>query len=105
MGVMLMRPRGSLGEIGKAMREQALQHPGTVRDLAIRSQVGLRCARYTATRLVQCGVLAPMNPGERPAVLGPAMDAPPPSNDDAVVMLSRAFWLQGSGMVWADDGA
>jgi hypothetical protein len=89
-----MRPRGSLGEVAVVLRQQALQQPGPVRELAARAQVGYDCARYTATRLVQAGELAVLNPGQRPAVLGPP-DAAAQAANDAFVLLSRSFWEGG----------
>lgn len=61
-----MRP---IGEISRVLLEAAAVQPGTVLDLAARTQVGFDAARYTATRLVQRGDLVRLSDG-RPAVLG-----------------------------------
>ncbi len=52
-----------------AMLRAAEGGVGTVRDLAMRAQVGLGAAKYTASRLVSAGQLVEVEPG-RPAVLG-----------------------------------
>lgn len=63
-----MRPRGSFGEVAQAFIAAAVEAPGTVLEIAKRAQVGHDVGRYTASRLVACGVLVPI--GEtRPAVL------------------------------------
>jgi hypothetical protein len=82
-----------MGEISLAMLSMAAQQPGTVRDLAMRAQVGYDVARYTATRLVERGQLVRVA-DQRPAVLGVAPPQPPggESLGLALQQLSRSFW-------------
>jgi len=91
-----MRPRGSFGEVGRALLQSAQDGPGTVSELAERACVGYGAARYTASRLVSAGALAPMS-DSRPMVLGlpPAM---PPCGDElgtSLQMLQVSFWSSG----------
>ncbi len=72
----MTRPKGSIGEIARALRNAAMQGPGTVRELASRSQVGTRCARYTAHRLIEAGQLAVVCDA-RPMVLTLGTGTPP----------------------------
>jgi len=60
------RPRG---EIAQALLNAAAK-PGTVRQLAHRSLVGLAAARWTASRMLVRGELVSLSaPGRRPYVL------------------------------------
>jgi hypothetical protein len=71
----LGRPQG---EVRLALRQAAVQGPGTVRELAGRSQVGLRVAQVTVSRMVDNGELLVLQLG-RPAVVGlPDKAAAPP---------------------------
>lgn len=84
------RPRGSYGEIGRAMLDAAGAGPAPVRELAARAQVGYSAARYTASRLVSAGALRVVDEG-RPVVLGPVL----PDEDDAEpleAVMRRSFW-------------
>lgn len=63
-----MRPVGTYGGIAQALADAAGHGPGTVRQLAERSQVGYSVAAYTATRMVQRGQLEVVSDA-RPAVL------------------------------------
>lgn len=91
-----MRP---LGDLSRALIAAAFEHPGTVRQLAERAQVGFGAAEYTASRLVDRGQLIRLNEG-RPAVLG----APPicPCGDelgDALAELNDAFWREPPSVI------
>lgn len=66
----MSRPRESFGPVAQTMVQAARQQPGTVRQLAERTQIGYDVARYTAHRLVAGGVLQQTD--DRPAILGPA---------------------------------
>lgn len=86
-----------MGGVAAALLSAASQSPGTVVQLAQRSCVGYGAARYTASRLVSAGALAPLAPG-RPAVLAPPgpqqrQEAPParPQGADLERAL-RSFW-------------
>lgn len=63
-----MRPRGSYGDVARALCDAAGAAPGTVRQLADRAQVGYDLARCTASRLIDAGVLQVHTPG-RPQLL------------------------------------
>lgn len=93
-----MRPQGSYGPVGQALLVAARSGPGTVVQLAQRAQVGVKCARYTATRLCAAGELQVLQEG-RPAVLAAAQQAAP-ANDayEALVMLDAAFWARPAGV-------
>lgn len=85
-----MRPRGSYGEVARALIGAADgQGPGRVRDLADRAQVGRSVAAYTCSRLVDLGALVVLDP-TRPAVL-----AVPPAGaalGEKLDELHRSFW-------------
>jgi len=77
------------GEITLALLAAAAQ-PGTVRELATRSQVGFDAARYKAKDLVRAGALVPFNDA-RPRVLTlPRKDEAP---DLAFVL--KSWWQSG----------
>lgn len=91
------RPRGSYGEIGRAMLDAAGSGPAPVRELAQRAQVGYAAARYTASRLVSAGALRVVE-DSRPVVLAAAW---PDDDDDAVPLeqvLRRSFWEREPGV-------
>ena len=52
-----MRPRGTFGDIALALMNAAQQQPGTLRELAQRSQVGYGSARDTVRNLARSKVL------------------------------------------------
>ncbi|MDH5338779.1 MAG: hypothetical protein OEW22_03310 [Rubrivivax sp.] len=79
-----MRP---IGPIRKALLAAAAQ-PGTVRDLARRSQVGYGAAAYTAHRMVEAGELKVLQE-RRPAVLAASEARPDAVIDDMVLIFSR----------------
>lgn len=84
-----MRPRGSYGEIGRALLAAAAVGPATVSALAERAQVGSAAARVTASRLIERGDLVVIEVG-RPAVV-----AIPPGGDtlaEKLDELHRSFW-------------
>lgn len=87
------RPRGSFGEIGRAMVNAAASGPAPVRVLAERAQVGYDAARYTASRLVRAGVLAVAAEG-RPVVLAVPEHAPgaAPEPMEELAVAIRSFW-------------
>lgn len=94
-----MRPRGSYGEVGRALIDQAKKQPGTVRELAQRAQVGYVTAAKTASRFVQAGELVKLNEG-RPAVLAlPDQGSQPEGN--VFLLLSPSLWRREA----AADGA
>lgn len=100
-----MRPPG---EISRVMVAAAAERPGTVRELAMRTQVGYGAARYTATRLVDRGALVRMS-DERPVVLGVAPPQAPGGESLGLELqrLSRSFWdvdAADDGDGGADDG-
>lgn len=64
-----MRPRGSFGEVATALLEVHALGPCTVREAAERAQVRYETARYTASRLIERGVLEIAEPMSRPAML------------------------------------
>lgn len=85
-----------MGEIALVLRSAAA-HPGTVRQLAERAQVGYHHARYTASRLVDRGELVVLDGNARPAVLVVAesgqQDAPRGAGvHEALAMLHAGFW-------------
>lgn len=87
------RPRGSFGEIGRAMVNAAASGPASVRELAERAQVGYDAARYTASRLVRMGALEVAEEG-RPVVLaiaGASQRAEPEAIEQLEVAI-RSFW-------------
>jgi hypothetical protein len=51
------RPVGAFGEIAQALLRSAQEGPADVRTLAVKSQVGLRAAQVTVSRLVSRGRL------------------------------------------------
>jgi hypothetical protein len=84
-----MRPRGTFGPVGRALLDAAAAAPGTVNGLAVRACVSYAAARYTASRLVDAGVLVVIDAG-RPAVLGPpAPGAAEGAAGAALVVLQR----------------
>ena len=88
-----MRPRGTFGEVGRALLQEAQRQPGTVKQLAERAQVGYQAAAATASRYLQGGQLVRVSSG-RPAVLA----ASKPSEDgDAFLILSLTLWSRPSG--------
>lgn len=78
----MTRPKGSIGEVARAICSAAKQGPGTVRQLAERSQVGMRCAGYTAHRLIEAGHLAVVQ-DRRPMVLTLGTGVPPARRQSA----------------------
>jgi hypothetical protein len=91
-----MRPRGSFGEVGRALLAEAQRQPGTVREIAARANVGYQLAKTTATRYVQGGQLVKLN-AQRPAVLGagmPGSAAPVVVEGDALLILTLGLWRQ-----------
>lgn len=64
------RPAGSYGDVTRALLSAAERQPGTVRDLAARSQVGYSVATKAVSRLKAAGLLAAVSEG-RPEVLAP----------------------------------
>ena len=86
-----MRPKGSYGDVTRALLQAAQQRPGTVRELAQRSQVGFDVARKAASRLKAAGELEPISEG-RPEVLAPVGDR----SGESVLILDR-LWLQPAG--------
>jgi len=99
----LGRPSGSFGPVSVALRQQAAAAPGTVRDLAHRAQVGVKVARYTASRLLERGELVALQ-GSRPAVLSVPGGPPAPAVPHgrlrtdpiafALDMLDASFWQE-----------
>lgn len=90
------RPEGSFGTVATALLSAAAREPGTVVQLAERACVGYGAARYTASRLVSAGALAPRSAG-RPVVLGAATVAAPGAGASAPAMHAaldtlRSFW-------------
>ena len=97
-----MRPQGSYGPVGQALLVAARSGPGTVVQLAQRAQVGVKCARYTATRLCAAGELQVLQEG-RPAVLaaasvGAASAAVEGGGYEDLVMLDAAYWARPAGV-------
>lgn len=99
-----MRP---LGAVSLVLMRAATEQPGTVRQLAERTQVGYGAAKYTASRLLERGQLVQVTV-QRPAVLG----APPmaPCGDalaDALDAMGRSFWervdADGAGVAPFDE--
>ena len=82
-----MRPRG---DFSRELHAAALQGPGTVTELAHRAQVGLRVARYTASRMLARGDLVPLTEG-RPVVLGAAAAGQAPAPADWLDVLQRRY--------------
>lgn len=74
-----------LGPISLAMLDAAAE-PGTVRQLAERSFVGYAAARCCASRLVQRGLLVPVEADQRPLVLVAPTLGPAESGDLADVL-------------------
>lgn len=85
-----MRPRGTFGEVGRALLSEAQRQPGTVKQLAERAQVGYHAAASTASRYVQGGQLVRVG-GGRPAVLAVALAVEAPAGD-AFLILSMSLW-------------
>lgn len=87
------RPRGTFGEIARALLAAA-EAPGTVRELAMRAQVGLRPAQMTVSRLIQAGCLAAVGDPRRPVVVCRVDDA----ESDKVAQIERVFsmWRESS---------
>lgn len=84
-----MRPRGTHGEIARAMLEAARQQPGgTVVQIAQAAQVSVQVARYTASRLIERGHLVVVDDA-RPAKLAPADSA---ESSHTLLQLPRSFW-------------
>lgn len=61
------RPAGSLGEVARALLDQAKAAPGTARELSRRACVGDRVGMYTVSRLASAGLLVRVL-DSRPAV-------------------------------------
>jgi len=61
------RPIGAVGEVARAMLEEAARAPGTARELSRRACVGDRVGIYTASRLASAGLLVKVL-DSRPAV-------------------------------------
>ena len=93
-----MRPRGTYGEVSKALLDAAKQQPGTVRELAQRACVGFDVARKSASRLKVSGALKPVHEG-RPEVLAPATAD---RSSDTVMIFDARFWLRPSSGSAAD---
>lgn len=85
-----MRPRGTHGEVARAMLEVAAQSPGTVVELAHQARVSVPVARYTASRLVDRGHMVVLHAG-RPAVLAAAT----PDNDKTQAQADHLMVLHG----------
>lgn len=78
------------------MRDAAAAGPGTVRQLAARAQVGMRCAAYTAHRLVAAGHLQVLD-ARRPTVLALGDGVPQhrqrrTAHDAALDQLDALLW-------------
>jgi len=85
----MARPRQSFGPVVLALIEAAGEQPGTVIELAVRAQVGRSAARYTASRLVDAGVLELLTPPRtRPAVLRRRQAAEGDGSADLAAVLS-----------------
>lgn len=61
------RPIGAVGEVARAMLDEAARAPGTARELSRRACVGDRVGIYTASRLASAGLLVKVL-DSRPAV-------------------------------------
>jgi hypothetical protein len=61
------RPVGAVGEVARALLDQAAREPGTARELSRRACVGDRVGMYTVSRLKNAGLLVQVLDG-RPAV-------------------------------------
>lgn len=61
------RPSGAVGEVARAMLDQAQIAPGTARELSRRALVGDRVGMYTVSRLKSAGLLVKVL-DSRPAV-------------------------------------
>lgn len=83
----MARPRQSFGPIALAVIEVAAE-PGTVLELAARARVGRSAARYTASRLVDAGVLEVVTPRTRPAVLQRRQQAAQGEHADLAAVLA-----------------
>ena len=91
-----MRP---LGDITLAIEAAASTAPGTVRDLAVRAQVGFTAARKTASRMLDRGQLVVVLDGRPQVLAAPALvqaqRLEAPSVHDALDDLHRCFWAGG----------
>ncbi len=105
------RPEGSFGTVATALLSAAAREPGTVVQLAERACVGYGAARYTASRLVSAGALAPRSAG-RPVVLGAACVAAAGAAADeaagssavhAALDTLRSFWESRPPGGWAAE--
>lgn len=87
-----MRPRGSYGEIARALCAHA-GTPVTVRQMATAACVGFSTAQYTASRLVSAGELVAVR-RERPALLvrRDVAPEPAPSRGASLAEAMRLFW-------------
>lgn len=89
-----MRPRGTYGDVARALLGAAAQYgPAPAAVLAERAQVGYAVASYTASRLVAAGRLQRVNTG-RPAVLmvSEPRAAAVQRLRDQLSELQRSFW-------------
>ena len=88
-----MRPRGSYGEVGRALIDQAKKQPGTVRELAQRAQVGFHVAAPSVCRLLKAGELVQLQE-KRPMVVAAKPDDAPAADGDRSVFLILAQSLR-----------
>ena len=91
-----------LGELSRALLRAAQQGPGSVRQLAERSQVGYDTARVKASHLVRMGHLQVVS-DDRPMVLATAQPQPQAGHENAFELLMRGFWPQPDGLNTAAD--
>lgn len=75
------RSRTRRGALAQALLDAARHGPGTVRELAARSQVAFEAARYTASRLVARGELVEVTQG-KPVILAAPQAAANASGPD-----------------------
>lgn len=89
-----MRPAGLFGDVARALIAEAARAPAPVSVLAQRAQVGRSAAQWTASRLLDRGVLEVKQSG-RPAVVGLAESPGAAAQPGAAVQPPgrvRSFW-------------
>lgn len=87
-----MRPRGSFGEVGRALLSAASSGPGTVREIAQRANVGYDVAAKCASRYLASGDLVRLTEGRPAVVTTPALAPAGETLGDHLSVLSKSFW-------------
>lgn len=90
-----MRPYTAYGEVRTALGKAAEDGPGSVRELAVRAQVGYAAAKYTASRMLDRDELVVWQSGKPAKLALPNCPAIAPAGETlaaALQKLQQSFW-------------